>query len=544
MFKTLRTIEKCRYFIAFTFLIIVISGNSQDILWAKQFGAHNLVTSQMDANSHIISCGQFAGTVDFDPGSGNTSLSASGQSDIFIQKADSAGTLLWAKKVGGSVGDEPRDMKVDDEGNIYVTGFFSGIADFNPGTATNNLTSNGNRDIFILKLDPNGNYVWAKGLGSTAFDYGQAIAVDNEGAVYVGGNFGELGGTFGVVMDLNPGSAVFNVSTPGIPTDGYLLKLDSAGNFLWGKHYTGASSADIGAIGIDINNNVIFAGQTNDYHDFDESANVASVFNDIFICSFTSNGEFVWLRTIEASSNNNSPSFITFDAGGDIHIAGALTLPADFAPQEAAGYYVDGSAQVSYIWECSASGEFLSAGVYNNTPYIEDIAFDGFGNKYVTGSFYLPLDVDFSDSVNTISSTGSTYNILLIKYTHNNILQWAHSYGSVNTGLSGISETGRKVLLMNNNTMYVTGSFVNSVDFDLQEGTYSLNGSTGNSFITKYSVPVPFVANDFNGDGIVNNLDVELLLQYFGCVGCPEYDLDGDGLVGITDIILLMGSVN
>ncbi|MBX7052005.1 MAG: hypothetical protein K1X54_08225, partial [Flavobacteriales bacterium] len=467
------------------FLSATVAISAQNLTWAKQFGAHNLVTTEMDAEYNLISCGQFAGTVDFDPGAGTTNLSASGQSDIFIQKTDSAGTLLWAKKVGGSVADEPRDMKIDSDGNIYITGFFAGIADFNPGAANTNLTSLGNRDIFILKLDLNGNLLWAKSLGTTAFDYGQGIAVDNEGSVYVCGNFGGEGGAFGVTMDMNPGSGIYNVSTTGNPQDAYLVKLNSDGNFLWGKHYGGAGYSDIGCVGIDSNNNVIFAGYTFDYIDFDESDAVESVNNDIFICSFTGDGTIVWLRTIEASTSNIAPTVLTLDAQNHIHIAGNLTLPANFAPQEPLGYNVQGGTQVSYIWECNQFGTFESVGVYNNSPYIHDIAFDGLGNKYVTGSFYLPLDVDFSDSTYTITSTGSTYNIHLSKYNQENELQWTYSYGSVNTGLSGIAEAGRKVLFTNNNTMYVTGSFVNSVDFNLQEGEFSLNGSSGNSFITK-----------------------------------------------------------
>ena len=90
-----------------------------------------------------------------------------------------AQTYQWAKSIGGTGMDEGRSIFADDLGNVYTTGFFMGTADFDPGVGISNLTSSGEEDIFILKLDPAGNFLWAKSIGGSFEDKG----IDNQGIV-------------------------------------------------------------------------------------------------------------------------------------------------------------------------------------------------------------------------------------------------------------------------------------------------------------------------------------------------------------------------
>ena len=78
---------------------------------------------------------------------------------------------------------------VDGAGNVYTIGSFSGTADFDPGPDTFNLTSVGGRDIFIVKLDTGGHFIWAKQFGGLSNDYGNSITVDVTGKIYVAGYF-------------------------------------------------------------------------------------------------------------------------------------------------------------------------------------------------------------------------------------------------------------------------------------------------------------------------------------------------------------------
>ncbi len=163
-------------------------------LWVKQAGGtypdyfYGNYGIAIDANGNSYVTGNFAESATF----GTTTLTSSGDYDIFVAKMDINGNWLWAKQAGGTSDDYCSSITVDDNGNSYVTGYFWGSATF--GTTT--MTSSGNSDIFVAKLDSNGNWLWVKQAGGTSFDCGNSIAVDANGNSYVTGYFTESA-TFG-----------------------------------------------------------------------------------------------------------------------------------------------------------------------------------------------------------------------------------------------------------------------------------------------------------------------------------------------------------
>ena len=149
---------------------------------------------------------------------------------------------LCGNQVGGNVACQGGSIGLNAFGEIYVEGRYWGSIDFNPGVGIFNLTSAGICDVFVLKLDALGNFVWAKSMGGTGYDYGDAMTVDASGNVLTTGSFE---GT----SDFDPGSGVYNLtSSPSNPTTGYydhnifVSKLDANGNFLWAKQVGGVSA--------------------------------------------------------------------------------------------------------------------------------------------------------------------------------------------------------------------------------------------------------------------------------------------------------------
>jgi hypothetical protein len=116
----------------------------------------------IDGNGNVYTTGEFWGTVDFDPGAGISNLISAGNNDIFIQKLDAAGNFLLAKRFGNGSQEGVNTIAVDNSGNIHTTGYFVGTVDFDPASSTANLTSAGAQDVYILKWDAAGNYVWVK----------------------------------------------------------------------------------------------------------------------------------------------------------------------------------------------------------------------------------------------------------------------------------------------------------------------------------------------------------------------------------------------
>lgn len=152
----------------------------------------------------------------FDPGSGTYTLPYSGSGNYgFIEKLNSAGSLVWVRQVGtGSV----RSLALDVAGNVYVQGLFSVQGDFNPGTGTTLLTSQGGTDVFVAKFTDAGTFVWAVSFGGTGNDLSEGIAVDTAGNVHVAGGF------YGTV-DFDPNPVSTNLITSAGSNDLFLLKL-------------------------------------------------------------------------------------------------------------------------------------------------------------------------------------------------------------------------------------------------------------------------------------------------------------------------------
>ena len=222
--------------------------SSGSFIWAKSFDGTASVSSgksvSIDDSGNVYTSGVFFNTIDFDPGQLSFPLTSLGNSDIFISKLDSAGNFIWAKSVGGTNLDENTDMVTDAYGNIYLTGYFMGISDFDPGLVVYNLTSAGSQDLFVLKLNALGNLQWANGIGGTFPDKGMSIEVDNIGCVYTTGFF--IGS---VDFDYGPGNYVISGS-PSAP-DFFVLKLLPGGNFDWVKSSSGGGAA----VGNDLNLN-------------------------------------------------------------------------------------------------------------------------------------------------------------------------------------------------------------------------------------------------------------------------------------------------
>jgi len=205
------------------FILKLDSGGN--FIWAKSMGGistDNGYSITSDGNLYLT--GSFKDTVDFDPGVGIFNLISNGNNDVFIQKLDANGNFIWAKSFGAASGEAGFSIALDDSANVYVTGVFQSIVDFDPGVGIFNLTSNGSTDIFIQKLDSSGTFVWARSMGGGLGDAGYSITSD--GNVYVIGYFQ---GT----VDFDPGVGIFNLTSNG-STDIFIQKLNAAGNLILG----------------------------------------------------------------------------------------------------------------------------------------------------------------------------------------------------------------------------------------------------------------------------------------------------------------------
>ncbi|MCF8371806.1 MAG: SBBP repeat-containing protein [Bacteroidales bacterium] len=383
------------------------SDASGNLIWVKAMGGStdwdvgNSIA--IDASGNVYTTGIFRDTVDFDPGIGIYSLSSSGADNIFILKLDASGNFIWAKTFSGSTLSRGYSIAIDSTGNVYTTGVFTYTVDFDPGIGICNLTSNGSIDIFILKLDASGNFVWAKSMGGNFWDWGHSIAIDASGNVYTTGNFLET-------VDFDPGSGVYNLSSNG-SYDIFISKLDSSGNFIWAKSM-GGSNIDYGnSIAINASGNIYTTGFFEGTADFDPGSGTYNLssngIRDIFISKLDASGNFVWAKAM-GDTNADDGNSIALDAIGNVYTTGIFQGTVDFDPGSGIYNLNSNGWQDIFISKLDASGNFVWAKAMgsSSSDFGYSIAIDAPGNIYTTGYFQSSADFNPGSGISYLSSNG------------------------------------------------------------------------------------------------------------------------------------------
>jgi hypothetical protein len=461
--------------------------SAQNLAWANQVGSTNADAGEeivVDAAGNVYTTGAFQGTADFDPSAATFMLTSAGSADVFVTKSDASGNFIWAKRFGGTAEDIGLSIALDTDGHIYFTGYFQNTADFDPSAATSNLIAAGGYDIFVSKLDNDGNLIWAKRFGALSNDIAQKIVVDAAGDVYTTGYFQ-------TVVDFDPSAATFNLSSAG-GFDAFVLKLSTAGNFVWAKRFGGGGRDEAASIAIDRNNNVYTIGSFESTADFDPSAatfNLVSVnYIDIFISKLDANGNFVWAKSMGGNRYDYGIG-IALDANDNIYATGEFQATVDFDPSAdtfrltSNGNTTTGPSN-SFILKLDANGNFVwakkIASSDSNTGYA--VAIDANSNIYMTGLFRGLADFDPNSTVFNLTSAGN-YDVFILKLDVNGDFIWAQRMGAASV------DRGASIALDANDNVHVTGSFQSTVDFDFSSSIFNLTSvGSVDAFILKLSV--------------------------------------------------------
>ena len=339
-------------------------------LWATQAGGSDDdyaygIAIDNSGNSYVT--GSFLDIATF----GAYSISITGgvwyYSDIFVAKIDTNGNWLWANNAGGSTADYAYGIAIDDDGNSYVTGYFSYTATF----GSYSLTSCGGWDIFVAKMDANGNWLWATQAGGTDVEKSYSIAIDESENSYVTGHF-QGTATFGSYSLTSSGEDIF------------VAKMDAYGNWLWANN-AGGSNHDFGygiAIGNDGNSYV--TGWFHDIATFGSYSLSSSGSEDIFVAKMDSNGNWLW-ATQAGGSDHDFGYEIVIDDNENSYVTGHFQGTATFG-----SYSLTSSGGIDiFVAKMDSNGNWLWAtqagGSDHDFGY--EIAIDDNENSYVTGHF-------------------------------------------------------------------------------------------------------------------------------------------------------------
>lgn len=441
--------------------------------------------------------------------------------------------LVWVKQMGGKgAGVQCLSMTVDDSGNIYTTGAFDGTADFDPGTGIYNLTSAGEEDIFVCKLDASGDFVWAKSMGGTEWDRGFSIAVDDSGNVYITGEFRDT-------ADFDPGAGIYNLISGGYD-EGFVIKLNPSGNLIWAKQI----EASFRSIAVDVSGNVYTTGFFRGTADFDPGAGTYTITPagtiNMFVSKLNTSGNFVWAKCMAGTSAGYcSGNSIAVDDSSNVYTTGSFGGTVDFDPDSGIHNLVklDHLTGASFVSKLNASGSFVWVTQIGSAHYSDyyqgnSVAVDDHGNVYTTGechdgnrdilncfiekynalgdrvwsqrigttiSLYIPNEVRGNsiavDTGGNVYTTGSLWGAIISGYSADSLYSAKGSVFVYKLSASGRFDwviqlgskysNGSSIAVDDVGNIYTSGDFERIADFDPGMGTYNLTSAGHDAFVHK-----------------------------------------------------------
>ncbi len=395
---------------------IVKLNSAGNYVWGIQLTGTGFSTSSViktDAAGNVFIFGYFNGTIDADPTGATYNLVSAGGDDIFCAKYSAAGNLVWAVNTGGTGTEQNYGFDLDAAGNPVLHGYFQNTVDFNPGAGTFNLTAGAGGSDFLLKLNNAGTFVWALLLPSF---WGNKTILDAADNIYITGEF------WGTV-DFDPGVGVHNLSAWGFGADAVVLKLNSAGNYLWAAQLSGNMDEQGTCIAVnETENTIVCAGFYQGTLDTDPGPGVMNLISagyiDGFVVKLTAAaGSFVWSKNI-GGLGWQSVAGLQIDISGNIHMTGPFEQTVDLDPS--GGTFNLTSAGYTDIFRTvwTTAGSFATAEKIGNTgeDWPSNLEFDNEGIEMITGYFDGIVDFDPGAGVASLNSAFTGWDGFLAKY--------------------------------------------------------------------------------------------------------------------------------
>ena len=416
-----------------------------------------------------------------------------GDEDIFIAKYDSSGNVVWAKSAGSYSSDESSGITVDIDGDVYIAGSFSGpeIIFENDTLRCDSLESK----AFMVKYNSSGKLIWAKQSFGKGNSEALAIVTDNKKNIYLTGDYyNDTIGFDNVKFNKNDGSE----------DDMFLVKFDSNGTAIWGKHSQGNDDDAGWKLAIDTLDNIFVIGEfmsDSMWLDTMLLRNKKGTAQDIFIAKYNSKGDLIWGKVLDGIENNsdNANSAI-IDTKGNLYICG------EFRESEILFDTIKlkrHSEQDVFIVKYNNNGKALwaqNAGKDRHNA-ATSLAKNGYGGVFMAGAFSSSEIVFASDTLINRDGKGfGTNDLFIVNYDSNGKVLWTKKNGgNSDDGILSIATDSK-------NNIFVSGwLYEDTIKF----GTTiisDINAQEPDIFVAKLSSNITTTAVDENK----NNLNTKI----------------------------------
>lgn len=422
-----------------------------------------------DESGNVFATGVFSLNADFDPSTETYYLNAFNHQAAFVMKLDNLGNLAWVDKIGTGIADiHGKAIVTDIDGNVYTVGTFDGTSNFNPGSENNLLTSNGSNDIFLQKLDNDGNYIWAKNIGGTLEEDAESITIASNGDLFILGRFK---GT----SDFDPNEGTYEVTSSGIIQDSFVLKLDKDGVFQWVSPLGCSYYAEGNGVISDASGNVYVVGQFSHDLTYETLTEGVKTINsngsyDTFIKKLDPSGNTLWLKHIESSEDVIGED-IVIDHDGNVLITGTFKETVDFDADQTVYEMTPLKADDAFLLKLDGDGNFIWAKQlegYSNI-YGRELETGNDGSIYMSGMFWNTADFDPGEATFYEFAEGGTTSIYVLKLDVDGNFIWVRHMEASNSENEVFD-----IHLDNNNNIYTAGGVRGTVDYNPNDGIHNL----------------------------------------------------------------------
>jgi hypothetical protein len=383
------------------------------LVWAAAFNAtggaspYVRIVHAADADQNAYLVGSFCGTVDFNPGPGVmnvTSSQAGSEPSVYLSKLNSAGELQWIHTLDGR-GLSPSHLALDGEGNLVIAAGFSPGSnalptDVDPGPGEFLVQQIGSGDQLTLKYNPNGEFIWARQFAGVGASVGSgSVAVDGQGGVFIAGSYSGN-------VDLDPGAGVHLVANSDTAADGYVVRLDPEGDFVWAYVTEGDGSASFKDIDIASDGSVVVGGHFKGAVDFQPGSGSYSLttigpYEKGLVLKLAGDSSLLWARQYGiVVAGQVYGRAVDVDQDGNIYLTGNFGAddPVDFDPGPAVyELFTPGSRNTGYVLSLTEDSDFRWAvpfGGNSRWTYGESVSVAPGGDVHVSGFFRDTNDFD------------------------------------------------------------------------------------------------------------------------------------------------------